>query len=192
MVQRGLMLLALMVVVVLGGYFLLVRRPGQPAPPPLIEPEPLVSMLVTMQAGFPGAVSFGVLPALAEALPSSPGWQIRYTTASTFARRGEPDVPWDIFCEWLDEARQFRNFRVRLKDGRTVPDEAAARHIMLSGLQAVAQWHQKQEGKKIDVTPDLARVHAAVDKLAASPIVEMRKQAEATQAVIAKVFPKES
>jgi len=75
----------------------------------------------------------------------------------------------------------FASRRVQLKDGRIVPDEAAARQIILSGLKAISEWHKKQDPK---TTPsaELLRVYDAVAKLSQSPIPEMKMQAEKTQA----------
>ena len=179
---RGLLLLFFLVLLLAGGYFLLIRKPAQTLPPQQLDPDQLVSLLVISHSGFPNSISWGALAVLADNLPSQPGWEIRYTAASTLARRGSPNIPWTILAEILDEERQFRNFRVRLPDGRLVPDEATARRIMISGLQAVGEWHDKQDKSKVQVSEEMKAVYAAVEKIARSPLPEMRVQAEKTKA----------
>src|SRR5207247_1698877 len=91
-------------------------------------------------------------------------------------------VPWDLIREMLDEEQQMYNFRVRRPDGQGDFDEAAARANIISTLQAVASWHEKNpKYQKLilrDVPPDLRAVYVLVDKLAKSPIMEMKSQAE--------------
>jgi len=181
-VVRGLFLFVLLVVVVGAGYLLIFRRSAQVAPAPLADPAATVGLWTVPAAGFPATLSWGALHQLADNLPSAPGWEIRYTAASSLARRGSADIPWEVFEELLDERRQFRNFRVRLQDGRLVPDEAAARQIILRGLQALAEWHKKQDRAKGKVSDALAKGYAAVDKLTESPVLELRAQAEKTRA----------
>jgi hypothetical protein len=76
----------------------------------------------------------------------------------------------------------MHNFRVQLQDGSVVPDEAAARLTVVYALKAIAEWHKKQASRQ-EVPPALAKVYAAVDKLADSPIMEIKTQVENTRQV---------
>jgi hypothetical protein len=72
--------------------------------------------------------------------------------------------------EMLDENKQLKNFRLKLKDGRDVPDEAGARKTLINTLRAVAEWHRKLDVAKAfgpDYKP-LQKLHAAIDNLAAN------------------------
>ena len=86
----------------------------------------------------------------------------------------------------LDEEKQMRNFRVRLESGEVVPDEAAARLTVLSALKAVKQWHEKHKGNTTP-SPEAVAVHAAVNRLTESPIVELKRQAEETRKAISNI-----
>lgn len=107
--------------------------------------------------------------------PSPPGWEIRYNATLALARRGSDKVRLDVLSEILDEDKQMRNFRVKLKDGTEVPDESAARTIILSALKAVAELHAKRPSL------DLSPLSPAIDKLAESPVVMLRAEADRTR-----------
>jgi hypothetical protein len=112
-------------------------------------------------------------------VPSAPGWDIRYNAATTLARRGSKAVPWLLIREILDEQQQLRNNQVRLKDGREVYDEAAARAYMISGLRALAAWHEKRSADPTrEVPAELREIYPVVDKLAESEVGELKAQAE--------------
>jgi hypothetical protein len=133
-------------------------------------------------------------PTVAEEPPSSvtrssPGWEIRYNATQTLARRGSSKVPLDVLAEMLDEAKQLKNFRAPAKDGRDVPDEAAARRTVINALKAVAQWHEKPEAieKVRQKSPkELEAIYQAIAKLTESPVVDLRNEALRTQAAIKK------
>ncbi|MBI3407927.1 MAG: hypothetical protein HY040_06170 [Planctomycetes bacterium] len=180
LVKRGLVLLALISTLVIVLLIILLQRPTVSAPAAKGRPELLVAAVVAPSANFPASVSWINLVQAAEALPSPAGWEIRYNAARTLALRGSDQVPWDVFLEMLDENRQMCNYRVELQDGKVVPDETAARQNMLIAVRAIAQWHKKHD--KQEVSTDLARVYAAVDGLAGSPILEIKAQAEKTRA----------
>ena len=112
--------------------------------------------------------------------PSAPGWEIRYNATATLARRGSAQVPWPVMREMLDEPQQMRNHQTKLPDGQEVYDEAAARSNMVSALRALAVWHEKQTNKPT-APPALREIYAAVDKLAESPINELKEQAQKTR-----------
>jgi hypothetical protein len=127
-----------------------------------------------------------VMPTVPADLPaeaSKPGWQIRYNATVALARRGSDKVPWNVLHEMLDEKQQLKNSPILLPDGREVPDEATARGFVITGLKAVAEWHQKQTAKQVkpEVTAAMKEVYAQVDRLAASPIVELQIRAKRTQ-----------
>jgi hypothetical protein len=191
LVQRGLMLLAVMVLLAGFVLFALIRRPDQAVPAAQAAPEAVRVLIALPPAPFPASLGWAGLYQLGNALPSAPGWEIRYNAAATLARRGNAAVPWNLLAEMLDESRQMRNFRVVLQDGRQLPDEAAARRTILTALRAVADWHKKQDASTRPATlpPGLRAVYAAVDRLTRSPILEIRAQAERTQAVFFREPP---
>ncbi len=151
-VKRGFALLGLMLIIVCGVLAILFYRPGQ--------------VPVATVADLP-------------AHPSAPGWQIRYNATATLARRGDDNVPWKIMEEMLDEGQQMRNFVVTLPDGRDIPDEAAARSVVITALKALGEWHRVQAAAHRTPSPEaLSGVYAKVDRLAQSPILELKVQAE--------------
>lgn len=181
LVKRGLVLLALMsalVVVLLT--IVLQRNPGT-VPSAGTRADLGAGTLLQVSAPFPASVAWAGLYQTAEALPSPPGWEIRYNAAATLARLGKANVPWPILQEMLDEERQMRNFRVQLQDGKNVPDESAARTTMLVALRAIAEWHRKQASGDREVSAELAKVYAAVDRLAQSPLISLKTEAEKTR-----------
>jgi len=183
LIKRGLFLLVLMsalVVVVLLAVF---QRTSATLPASADRPELLSATLIRSNTGFPGAVDWLNFFQLTQAFPSAEGWKIRYNAAGALARRGSTNVPWDIFLEMLDEKHQMKNFHVQLQDGTVVPDETAARMTMIYALRGIADWHKKQEAGHKEVTPELARVYAAVDQLSAHPVMEIKTQAENTRKV---------
>jgi hypothetical protein len=113
--------------------------------------------------------------------PSAPGWGVRYNAATTLARRGSATIPWALLREMLDEKQQLSNFLVQ-PDGQEIFDDAAARARIVSALRAIAAWHEKHKADpKHEVPPELREIYAAVDKLAESPYVELKTQAEKTR-----------
>ena len=156
---RGFALLAVMTAIVGVVLFIMFRGSGQP------EPQ----------------------HDLAGVAPSPVGWEIRYNAAAALARRGSKQVPWAVLREMLDERQQLRNFQVVLHDGREVPDEVAARTAVISALKAVGEWHNKQRPRGDGPLPDgIAAVYEQVDRLAQSPVVELRKEAEKTRGTFSR------
>jgi hypothetical protein len=116
--------------------------------------------------------------------PSPKGWQIRYNAAIALAVKGSKKVPFRELTEMLDENKQLKNFRVKLKDGRDVPDEAGARKTLINTLRALAEWHRKLDVGKAFGPDDerVSRLHAAIDNLAAnSPNRVVKLEARRTQ-----------
>lgn len=183
LVKRGLLLLAGMTVLVVIVLTILFQRPQQNLPAAEARREGIVTALILPGVAYPAALSWGTVADLGQQLPSATGWEIRYNAASALARLGSARIPWALFREMLDEKRQMRNFRARLDDGRDVPDEAKARETVLSALRAVADWHLKQkEAAPAAVSDDRATVYALVTELTASPIVQLKVEAEKTRA----------
>ncbi len=181
LVYRGLILLTLigvLVVVVLGILF------WRPEPTRTAEtttpPEYRIPILVAPSlGGFPGNVAWLPLWEFAEQAPSSPGWEIRYNAAVTLARRGSDKVPWPLIAEMLDERQQMRNNRVRQPDGRDSFDETVARATMANALRAIAGYNEKRGEKKSDIP---AHLRERVEALTKSSFIELKTQAEKTQA----------
>src|SRR5947209_1182208 len=95
--RRGLLLLALVGTVAVVVLVLILRGTGgQDVPDEGVRPEPLIPLVGSPQAGFPGGLSWGALYQLAEALPSPPGWEVRYNATVALARRGSPAVRLDV------------------------------------------------------------------------------------------------
>ncbi len=181
LVKRGLFLLVLMSGLVIVLLVIMFQRVAPTLPVAAGRPELLAATLVRSDTAFPAGVAWADLYEIGEAFPSSPGWQIRYNAAGSLARRGSPQVPWPVLLEMLDEDRQMHNFREQLPDGRLVPDETAARMTMIYALRAIGEWHKKQASK--EVSPELAKVYVAVDKLANSPVMEVKTQAANAQSL---------
>ncbi|MFO0809082.1 MAG: hypothetical protein U0746_10695 [Gemmataceae bacterium] len=121
--------------------------------------------------------------AIAATGPASPaGWEVRYNAALALARRGSDKatdpVILDTLKEMLDEPQQLRNFRTRLKDGREVPDDQAARETVVGTLRAVADLHRKRPDA------DIAALRPVVAKLVESENPVVRTEAKATQLAI--------
>jgi hypothetical protein len=183
LIKRGLFLLALMSALVIVLLVIMFQRTTSVLPATVDRPELTAAVLAQAGTAFPGGVSWASLLQLQEAFPTPVGWLIRYNAAATLARRGSANVPWDMVLEMLDENRQMHNFREQLPNGQVVPDEAAARMTMVSALRAIGEWHKKQASGSKVVSPELSQVYVAVDKLAGSPIMEIKTQAENTRAL---------
>jgi hypothetical protein len=181
--QRGLLLLGLMVAIVVAVWAIFLRTPRQAVPPERPRAEPLIGLLLSPGAPFPATISWAAAGQLAEALPSARGWEIRYTAAITLARRGSANVPFDTLSEMLDEQRQMANRPVKLKDGRVVPDEAAARQTVLAALKAVTEWHKHTDAVKQvgSDNPGLKRVYGGINRLTRSDNLVVRKEAESVR-----------
>ena len=177
--QRGLLLLGLMTALVIAVWAMLLRGTRQEIPTEKQRPDLLAALVASPASGLPG-LSWANLQQVGEALPSPRGWEIRYQATTTLARRGSTQVPFALLAEMLDEDRQMKNFRAKLQDGREVPDEAAARRTVLSALKAVLEWHKHKAAVQAvgPSDPGLQRVYAAIDKLAHSPNLVVKTEAE--------------
>jgi hypothetical protein len=183
LIKRGLLLLAMMSALVVALLVIMFQRTPTVLPATVTRPELTAATLVQADMAFPSGVCWASLYQLQEAFPTPVGWLIRYNAAATLARRGSANVPWDMILEMLDENRQMHNFREQLVNGDVVPDETAARMTVVSALRAVGDWHKKQALGNKAVSPELTQVYVAVDKLAASPIMEIKTQAENTRSL---------
>jgi hypothetical protein len=179
LVKRGFLLLAMISSLVVVLLVILFHRPAPAAPERRGRQDLLVSGMLVPAANFPASIAWPNVYQAAQALPSSPGWEIRYNAARTLALRGSDQVPWNVFVEMLDEHRQMCNYRVQLQDGHVASDETAARQNLLIAMRAIAEWHKRHA--KVSVSDDLARVYFAVDGLAQSPILEIKTQADRTR-----------
>src|SRR5262249_59428638 len=69
------------------------------------------------------------------------GLLIRYNAALALARRGSDQARLDLLRDMLHDEQQLQLFRTKLKDGRDVPDETAARTATVNALHAIAALH---------------------------------------------------
>lgn len=183
LMRRGLLLLAAMTALAGVVLFIALRRPAQDIPVERPHPEWLAVLGAMPQMAFPANVAWASLPPLATALPSAPGWEIRYNAALALARRGSAQLPLGLMREMLDEEQQMRNFRAVLADGRQVADETAARQTVLSALKALALWHHHATAGSVAGrhNPALTEVYQAVDRLTQSTNLVIRTEAEKTR-----------
>jgi hypothetical protein len=187
-VQRGLLLLVL--VGTLAGTVLVVmlRRPGRAEPAASPRVEFLASLLAVPPAGFPASLTWSSLYQMADAMPSPPGWEIRYTATRVLALRGSKKIPLDVLCEMLDEHRQMRNFQVKLATGKIISDEAAAQQEVVIALKAATEWHSHADAVKavgLD-NPQLQKLYNAVERLKHSSSNVVRTKAQETTLSLGK------
>jgi len=108
--------------------------------------------------------------------PSADAREIRYNAALALANRGssrvKDDAAWEAMGEMLDEERQLQNFQTPLGDGRSVPDETAARMTVISALRALQELHKKQP------SVDLKDLKPAIEKLTQSSNATVRVEAK--------------
>jgi hypothetical protein len=190
--KRGILLLALVGVIATVALVVALRRPSsavtENAP---VCPEFLTPMLcVPAAAGtapFPAAYNWGVLQQVAQNSPSPKGWEIRYNATLALARKGSPNLPFDIAAEMLDEKQQMLNFSMCLKNGKMAVDEAAARRTVINALEAIVEWYKhpdrpkKFAGKNADeekkYEAGFAQVTQAVEQLSESANNVLRTEA---------------
>lgn len=108
--------------------------------------------------------------------------EIQYNAIRALAQRGsdamkDPDRL-DQLGEMLDEEKQLQHFRLKLKDGRDVPDQGEARTTVESALKAIAELHRKRP----DI--DLSRLHPAIEKVAQSGSEVLKQEAKKTQVAL--------
>lgn len=121
--------------------------------------------------------------------PSPRGWQIRYNATLALCVKGSKQVPLKELLDMLDENKQLKNFRVKLKSGQDVPDEAGARKTVLNALKAIGEWHQKLDVIKAygRDNPSLRKIYGAIADLAEnSPNPVIRQEAERTRLALRK------
>jgi hypothetical protein len=186
--KRGLLLLGLMTVLAGVVLFVLLRRPAQELPVRQGRVEWLAVLAVAPQTPFPANLAWTSLPALASGLPSSRGWEIRYNATLALARKGSPRVPLGVLREMLDEDQQMRNFQATLPGGQQVTDESAARRTVLNALNAVVLWHRHPDAVRAigPDTPQLRKLYDAIDRLAQSPNLVVRTEAENTRKALGR------
>jgi len=105
------------------------------------------------------------------------GVEIRYKAVEGLARKGSDLIRkrLGILEEMLDEDQQRRNFRIQLKTGNEIADEALVFSTLRGALKGIAELHRK----KPDL--DLSSFLPAIDKLSHSDNPELRAEAERTQ-----------
>ena len=179
--QRGLILLGGMMALVVVVMLIVLRNRETPATIP--AKKDVVCFPVFLPAApFPATPAWPTLAQLGEQMPSAPGWQIRYNAAVALARRGSPNTPWPLFREMLDEDRQLRNYRTKLKSGKIVPHVEEALIPTRSAMAALVEWHKKQDRAAFATLPtDLQLVYEQVDRLAQNSNTAVRVQADRTR-----------
>ena len=187
-VQRGLLLLLLVGTLAGTVLVIMLRRPGRAETASSPRVENLAPFLVVPPTDFPASLTWSALFQVGEALPSAPGWEIRYTATRVLALRGSTKMPLDILCEMLDKDRQLRNFQVKLATGKTIADEAAAQQEVLIALKAVSEWHSHADAVKAvgAENPQLHKVYQAVEKLKQSSNNVVRTRAQETYLSLGK------
>jgi hypothetical protein len=116
--------------------------------------------------------------------PSARGWKIRYNANVSLAAIGSDKVRLDLLREMLDENQQLVNFRVKLQNGKDVPDENGARSAILTTLRAITEWHKKRDVRQAYRADrdKLDKVYAAIAALAEkSPNPVVQSAAKRTQ-----------
>jgi hypothetical protein len=106
--------------------------------------------------------------------------EVRYNAAVALARRGSARARLDLLQEMLDEERQRQNFRLPAKDGHDAADEATAQTTVLNALKATAEVHRLRPDQ------DLSSLYPAVERLAHSPAVPLRNEADRTLAALGR------
>jgi hypothetical protein len=187
-VQRGLLLLILIGAISGAVLIALLRRPGTGQPPTENWPERAAAVVATAATSFPVNLPWGALYEIGAAMPSAPGWEIRYTATRVLANHASAKIPLDVLCEMLDEERQLRNFQAKLADGRTVPDTGAAAEEVVIALKAVSEWHKHSAAVEAfgDDSPEMHKLHAAVEKLTHSRNNVVRTRAQETLLAVTK------
>lgn len=181
---KGFLIGALLLVLGLGAFgayqiYSVWKSPTQAVARLETSPEQLIHLWKSPQAAFPSAIAWGPLLQLSDALPSPPGFEIRYTATRVLASRGSPRIPLDILREMIDEERQMRNFRVQLKDGKVVPNQGEAWEVVLIGLKAISEWHRHPGAvKSVGNSQQLQDLYRSIEKLTKSPSQTVRTHAE--------------
>src|SRR5947207_6491558 len=64
---------------------------------------------------------------IAERKPSKDGWEVRYNAATALARRGSKELPCDVIADMLDEEQQLRNYMTKTPEVNNALGEQAGR-----------------------------------------------------------------
>lgn len=133
-----------------------------------------VILLVILCAGCNRSGELASAPRLGG--PTADAREIRYNAALALANRGSPlvkeDAPWEAMTEMLDEEKQLTNFFTPLGDGRSAPDETAARMTVISALRSLQELHKKRPSL------DLKELKPAIGKLTQSSNATVRVEAK--------------
>jgi hypothetical protein len=108
------------------------------------------------------------------------GRQIRYHATLSLAVLGSKKVRLDLLLEMLDEDKQLKYCWVKLSNGKTVSDEAAARGFILNTLKAFVEWRGKVDVAKLEPEKQtkVKEIYTAIKHLAAdSPNPVVREEA---------------
>jgi hypothetical protein len=160
-VQRGLVLLGLMLILVTVVVFVLFRPP---------EAAPLVGAEIAARQ------------------PSTDGWEVRYNATVAQARRSSKLLACLVLAEMLDERQQLRNYLVKTPEGQDVIDEQAARRTVVNGLKALSLWLKNKDALPLVARNPLGwpQVVVAVEALTHSDNAVLREEAEAVKKLLAE------
>jgi hypothetical protein len=182
LIKRGFILLGVMALLGATVLFILFQGSGTSKVHKSDRAPDLAWSLVVPSAPFPASVSWAAVHEMSPFVASPVGWEIRLNAAATLARRGSDQVPWDLFREMLDLDRMTVNCREQYQEGQE-PPEASARDLVMVGLKALADWHEKRRAAgKSDAPTGLTSIYEMVDRLADSPDTALREQARKTRA----------
>jgi heme/copper-type cytochrome/quinol oxidase subunit 2 len=183
LVKRGLVLLVLVVLLAATVLFVMFQEKPASTSKEIKPAEPWITLVPTLTVSFPASVNWLAIYQLVDALPSAPGWDVRYDATKVLAMRGSPKVPLPILREMLDEERQLKNFRTQLKDGRVVPKVGDAQNVLLIALKALHEWlkHADAVAAVGKDNPELQKIYAAVDKLAEHANANIKNEARKVQ-----------
>jgi hypothetical protein len=187
-VQRGLVMLALVGAIAVTVLFALFRRPGPDEGAAENLTAKAVAVFSVANAGFPANIPWAGLYDVGDALPSPTGWEVRYTATRVLANHGSEKLRLDVLCEMLDERRQLRNFQAKLADGRVVPDEGAAAQEVVIALKAVSEWRKNSAAVQHmpPSSPEMKTLVRAVEKLTQSHNNVVRTRAQETRLALNK------
>jgi hypothetical protein len=97
-------------------------------------------------------------------MTSSPGSKIRFNATVALARRGSASLRLGSLAEMLDEESLRRNFRLRLKDGQEIGDEALIATTLTTAMRALLSLHELQPAKNLsELQPALAKLEESSD-----------------------------
>lgn len=185
MVQRGLFLFLLLAAIGSVTLFAVFYRPTEirKTPP---HSEYNLAMIRGAGVGFPASLNWAAVHELGAALPSPPGWPVRYNAVRGLANRGSPQLPLATLAEMLDEQQQIRN-NIVVQDGKSYVNEANVQMIVVNALEAVRIWHKHADAVAAvgRDNPELKKVYRAVERLRESN-ARISTEAKETLLVIQK------